>query len=173
MLPPLLCKSLPSSISVTKQFHEASLQSLWRVAWRKSPCYDHINSIDPTTPSRTFMKINKNLGKKHTAIYTQLRTGHIPLNKHLHRFKCCDTPLCLQCANNCPETVHHFLFDCPKYAREQHELQIKLGQKALSIGHLVASKHTQQSLFNFINKTQQLKAVFGDILIPPKEPAKA
>ena len=153
-LPPSLCKSLPSSISATKQFHEASLQSLWRVAWRKSPRYDHINSIDPTTPSRTFMKINKNLGKKHTTIYTQLHTGHIPLNKHLHHFKCCDTPLCLQCANNCPETVHHFLFNCPKYARERHKLWIKLGQKVLSIGHLLASKHTQQSLFNFINKTQ-------------------
>ena len=50
-LPPSLRKSLPSSISATKQFHEASLQSLWRVAWRKSPRYDHINSIDPTTPS--------------------------------------------------------------------------------------------------------------------------
>ena len=117
-LPPSLCKSLPSSISAIKQYHEASLQSLWRVAWRKSSRYDHINSIDPTTPSRTFMKLNKNLSKKHTALYTQLRTGHIPLNRHLHRFKCSETPLCLQCPNNCVETVHHFLFNCPKYARE-------------------------------------------------------
>ena len=91
-LPPSLRKKLPSSISATKQHHEASLQSLWRVAWCKSTHYDHINSIDTTTPSRTFMKLNKNLGKKHTAMYTQLRTGHISLNKHLHRFKRSDTP---------------------------------------------------------------------------------
>ena len=172
LLPPSLRKSLPSSISATKQFHEASLQSLWRVAWRKSPRYDHINSIDPTTPSRTFMKLNKNLAKKHTAIYTQLRTGHIALNKHLHRFKRSESPLCLQCTNNCPETVHHFLFDCPKYVRERHDLRIKLGQKALSIGHLLANKHAQQAFFTFVNKTQRLKAVFGDIPTPPKDPAK-
>ena len=118
------------------------------------------------------MKLNKNLSKKHTALYTQLRTGHIPLNRHLHQFKRSETPLCLQCPNNCVETVHHFLFDCPKYARERHALRIKLGQKALSISHLLASKHAQQELFTFINKTQRLKAVFGDILIPPKVPAK-
>ena len=173
MLPPSLCKKLPSSISTTKQFHEASLQSLWRVAWRKSTRYDHINSIDPTTPSQTFMKLNKNLGKKHTAMYTQLHTGHISLNKHLHRFKRSVTPLCLQCTDNCPETIHHFLFDCPKYARERHNMRIKLGQKALSVGHLLASKHAQQELFTFINKMQRFKAVFSGIPIPPKEPAKS
>lgn len=36
--------------------------------------------------TQMFMKLNKNANKKHTAIYTQLWTGHISLNKHLHRF---------------------------------------------------------------------------------------
>ena len=157
-LPSSLHKDLPSSLSAIKQHHEAGLQSLWTGMWRKSPRHDHINSIDPSTPSRSFMKLTKNLDKKHTAIYTQLRTGHIPLNKHLHRFKSSETPLCFQCDNNCPETVHHFLFNGPKYVRERHVLRIKLGRKALSTRDLLASKHAQQALFKFINDTQRLKS---------------
>ena len=117
-LPPALRNGLPSSLSTTKQYHEASLQRIWMDSWSKSPRHDHLNSIDPSTPSRAFMKLTKNASKKNTSIYTQLRTGHIPLNKHLHRFKRSDTPLCLQCDGSCMETVHHFLFDCPKYSRE-------------------------------------------------------
>ena len=77
------------------------------------------------------MKLTKLVNKKHTAVYTQLRTGHIPLNKHLFRFKRSDTDICLQCDSNCPETVHHYFFDCPKYVRERHTLRIKLGQKVV------------------------------------------
>ena len=157
-LPSSLHKDLPSSLSAIKQHHEAGLQSLWTGTWRKSPRHDHINSIDPSTPSRSFMKLTKNLDKKHTAIYTQLRTGHILLNKHLHCFKSSETPLCFQCDNNCPETVHHFLFNGPKYVRERHVLRIKLGRKALSTRDLLASKHAQQALFKFINDTQRLKS---------------
>ena len=60
--------------------------------------------------------------------------------------------------------VHHYLFDYPKYVRERHTLCVKLRQKALSITHLLTSKHAQQALFAFINATERLKATFGDIL---------
>ena len=171
-LPPSLRKPLPKSLSVTKQYHDASLQRLWLTTWKNSPRHDHINSIDPSTPSKKFMKLTNIANKKHTAIYTQLHTGHIPLNKHLFRFKKSDTDLCLQCDSKCPETVHHYLFDCPKYVRERHTLRIKLGKKALSMSHLLNSKHAQQALFAFINASQRLKATFGVIPVPPKEPVK-
>jgi len=38
-------------------------------------------TIDPSSPSKAFMKLMKYLGRKQPSIYIQLRMGHIPLNK--------------------------------------------------------------------------------------------
>ena len=114
-LPVALKQPLPSSISVLKQYHNSGLRSLWANLWRQSPHHQHITSIDPFLPSNVFTKLMNSIGKKHMAIYTQLCLGHIPLNKHLHCIKRSDTPLCLQCENNKPENIHHYLFECCKY----------------------------------------------------------
>ena len=50
-LPSALRNGLPSSLSATKQYHKASLQRIWMDSWSKSPRHDHLNSIDPSTPS--------------------------------------------------------------------------------------------------------------------------
>ena len=46
-------------------------------------------------------------------ILFRLQSGHCRLNSHLHRIKCAVSPDCELC--HCPETVRHFLIDCPKY----------------------------------------------------------
>ena len=50
-----------------------------------------------------------------------LRTGHSPLNKHLHRTGQRDSPNCSHC-HTTPEGRRHFLLECPQYqaARERH-----------------------------------------------------
>ena len=164
-LPAALKHPLPSSISALKQYHNSSLLSVWSRTWHQSPRYHHIASIDPSLPSNAFTKLTKSIGKKHAAIYTQLRTGHIPLNKHLHRIKKSDTPLCLQCGDNKQENVHHFLFECRKYDRERHALRTKLGRGTFSIRCLLAGKRAQRPLFKYINETMRLAATFGDVLI--------
>lgn len=70
--------------------------------------------------------------KSKAGLLFQLRSGHIALSKHLHRLKKSDTLNCLQCDRSAPETVHHFPFDCPRYARQRHKLRNKLGRQALS-----------------------------------------
>ena len=132
LLPKILCKPLPLSISAAKQDHNARIQNEWQRLWKRSLRYDHMATIDSSLPSRAFTKLMKHLGKKQSSLYVQLRTGHTPLNKHLYRFKCSDTPLCLQCNDEHPESVHHFLFECQRYDRERHILCTRLGQKALS-----------------------------------------
>ena len=84
---------LPSSTSALKQHHNGSLLMLWSNIWCQSPRHPHIASIDPSLPLNVFTKLTKSLGKRHTVIYTQLRMGHIPLNKHLHRIKRSGTTL--------------------------------------------------------------------------------
>jgi len=121
-LPKSLRKCLPLSISAMKQANEDCLHKKWQEEWMASPRHPHINALDPTQTTRSFMKLVGHLKKKHTAIYVQLRTGHIPLNKHLHRIKKSASQSCLQCEGDHIETIHHLLFDCPRYARERHIL---------------------------------------------------
>ena len=43
-------------------------------------------------------------------------TGHIGLNKHLHRINRSDTPNCPNCIDT-EETVAHYIGQCPAYSR--------------------------------------------------------
>jgi len=165
-LPKLLRKRLPLSISAMKQANEDHLQKRWQEEWMASPRHPYINTLDPNQTTRSFMKLVGRLKKKHTAIYVQLRTGHIPLNKHLHQIKKSTSQSCLQCEGHHVETVHHLLFDCPRYARERHILRQKIGHNALSTSHLLSAKPAQQALFRFIDSTKCLHSTFGDIPIP-------
>jgi len=167
-LPKTLWKSLPLSTSAVKQSHNNQLQKKWHETWENSPCHPHIKAIDPSNTPKSFLRLAGHLKKKHTAIYTQLCTSHILLNKHLYRIKKSASPKCLQCGDDQIESVHHFLFDCSRYNREWHILQQKLGREASSIPHLLSRKSAQQALFRYIDSTKRLHTVFGDIPTPPK-----
>jgi len=167
-LPKTPWKKLPMSTSAAKQTHENQLQRRWHEEWKNSPRHPHIEALDPSQMPNSFLRLTGHLKKKHTSIYIQLRTGHIPLNKHLHRIKKSTTPECLQCGDNQIETVHHYLFDCPRYNRERHVLRQKLGRSTSSTSYLLSEKAAQQALFRYIDNTKRLHPVFGNIPIPPK-----
>ncbi|KIK81533.1 hypothetical protein PAXRUDRAFT_44789, partial [Paxillus rubicundulus Ve08.2h10] len=54
------------------------------------------------------------LPKRHAAIIFQLQTGHVPLNKHLHRIAHAESPKCPGCHTR-DETILHYLLECPAY----------------------------------------------------------
>jgi len=56
-LPTALRNPLPRSIPTLKQTHNAKLTKLWKDEWSKSPRFPHLSSIDPTLPSKAFMKL--------------------------------------------------------------------------------------------------------------------
>ncbi|KIK26902.1 hypothetical protein PISMIDRAFT_94142, partial [Pisolithus microcarpus 441] len=93
-------------------------------------------------------------------------TNHTPLNQHLHQIKRSDTPFCLQCSKITPENVHHFLFQCPRYDREQHTLFTTLGRVAMSINYLLTNSNMQAHLLKYIDATKRLKDTFSDISLP-------
>ncbi|KIO14581.1 hypothetical protein M404DRAFT_101526, partial [Pisolithus tinctorius Marx 270] len=103
------------------------------------------------------------LPKRQTSLYIQLRTGHIPLNKHLHRIGRSDTPMCLQCGGTSQESVHHYLFQCARYVRECHILQRALGRDATSMAYLLTNSKAQPHLLRYISATKRLQKTFGEI----------
>ncbi|KAG2749477.1 hypothetical protein P692DRAFT_201650334, partial [Suillus brevipes Sb2] len=94
----------------------------------------------------------------------QLRSGHVPLNKYLHRISKSKSPSprCQQC-NEREETVHHFLVSCPKYARQSATLRNEIGPRASQLQHLLSNCHSTKALFMYIASTKRFVQTFGDV----------
>ncbi|KAH9019426.1 hypothetical protein EDB85DRAFT_2153746 [Lactarius pseudohatsudake] len=89
LLPTLLKKGIKTSKSAVKQALHAKRKTKWREEWEKSTRYEKTKRFDPSLPSRKFIELisNKKLSRAMASKMFQLRTGHIPLNAYLHRFK--------------------------------------------------------------------------------------
>lgn len=162
-LPLKLRTPLPRSVSALKQWYNKRLTSLWLREWKQSPRYRRMSNIEPNFPSKSFVELAGSLRKKQTGIYIQLRTGHIPLNRHLHRIKKSDTPLCLQCGEVTEESIQHYLFRCPRYERERHVLHMALGRKATQAAYLLNNVNARTHLLKYINATKRLRTPFGEV----------
>ncbi|KIN94669.1 hypothetical protein M404DRAFT_83027, partial [Pisolithus tinctorius Marx 270] len=156
-LPPTLKEQLPLSVSALKQAYNTKLKAIWNKTWKRSPRYSRLASIDPLLPGNSFVKLTASLPKKQTSLLIQLRTGHVPLNSHLHRFKRSDSPACTQCKGNYLENVHHYLFQCTRYNRERHVLQNALGRDATSKAFLLSNAKARPHLLKFIATTRRLQ----------------
>jgi hypothetical protein len=100
--------TLPHSKSATVQeFHRKPKQRAV-CFWRKSERYTQMRDIDPSIPSSKYWKAISGLPCKHASLLTQLYTGHVPLNAHLHHIGKAETPLCPACHQH-EETVHHYI----------------------------------------------------------------
>jgi hypothetical protein len=97
------------------------------------------------------------------------RTGHAPLNKHLHCIRKTES-------SHCPhrlriqETVHHFLLSCPFYRRERNILINVLGRKASSISYLLTDPNATPHLVRYVNVSGRLKTTPGEVPLPHKPP---
>lgn len=74
-------------------------------------------------PSNKYLDLVGKICRKQSAILTQLRTGHSPLNHHLFRIRCAESPVCSHCPGLVVETVRHFLLQCPRYQQERRKLK--------------------------------------------------
>lgn len=92
----------------------------------------------------------------------QLRTGHAPLNKHLHTIGKADTPICPAC-NEHRETVMHYLVDCPAYENLRIALTDALGRAARSVAVLLGRAYAIEPLFKFIAGTRRFEESYGDL----------
>ncbi|KAJ6619243.1 hypothetical protein B0H10DRAFT_1793786, partial [Mycena sp. CBHHK59/15] len=103
-----------------------------------------------------------------------LHTGHCILNKHLHRIKKSETPLC-PCCFQTDETIHHFLLTCPAHHNARCTLHRLGGQDSHHVNKLLSKPTLLPLLFQFIARTTHFRNVFGDIpdMPVPKPPKTA
>ncbi|KAG2110706.1 hypothetical protein DEU56DRAFT_749788 [Suillus clintonianus] len=92
----------------------------------------------------------------------QLRTGHAPLNKHLHRIRGAETPTCPACEES-EETVHHYLMECPAYRAQRDVLQRSMPNRAYHIRRLLSNGEFLPNLFKYIAATKRLENAFGNV----------
>jgi hypothetical protein len=127
----------------------------------KSPQYQRMHKIDPSIPSPQFMKISSLLTRRAASLLIQLRTGHVPLNKHLHQNRqahCCHAHHTLD--------AKRLLITTSWYAQERRKLKQHLGQAGCS---LLLNAKAFPHLFKFVHATHQLIITFGNVALPDKD----
>ena len=113
-----------------------------------------MRQVDPALPSSRFPKLVAPLARRNTSLLIQLRTGHVPLNHHLHTIGPADTQRCPGCGA-AKETVLHFVLQCPKYALQRRVYFGPLGrnvpvwqcQRAIEVGESVGRAWLNSSSF--------------------------
>jgi ribonuclease HI len=156
--------TLPLSISALKQEHYQRSLSRWKQIWQTSPRFERMHRLDPSLLDRSFIKLTSTFPKRLTGILIGLRTGHIALNKHLHRLGKSPSMYCPHCPQTV-ETVHHYLLACPQYRAERHNLSIALGRQATSPQYLLTNVEATPHLIRFLNNTKRLAPIFGEVSI--------
>ncbi|KAA1478901.1 hypothetical protein DENSPDRAFT_750033, partial [Dentipellis sp. KUC8613] len=81
-----------------------------------------------------------------------LRSGHAPLNKHLHTIGVEQSPTCPACGQR-DETVQHFLLTCPAYGDGRRCLGRTIGRCALCIPSLLTEPSLFEHLFQYVHET--------------------
>jgi ribonuclease HI len=158
-LPKALQGSLPLSKSAVKQAYAERIKMRAARFWRRCPRYQRTVKIDKSLPSKKFLSLVQQLPRTKASLLLQLRTGHAPLNKHLHRIHRADSPLCPACQLE-EETVHHFIITCPARQKHRTPLEIALRRDARSITKLLTSPKAIPLLFRYIHETGRFRNVF-------------
>ncbi|KAI0308856.1 hypothetical protein OF83DRAFT_1033724, partial [Amylostereum chailletii] len=105
-------------------------------------------------------KLIEPLTRKQTSILTQLRTGHAPLQSHLHSIGKAEHPNCLLCATG-REDVRHYIMRCPKFHEARRRLRRRIGRAADHLEELLTNGAHMDNLFQFINETKRFRTTYG------------
>ena len=140
------------SKSAIKCAYSGKLQQKAQWTWEKSLWFNRMKDMEPTTPSKAYIKLIANLPRWLASTLTQLRTGHAPLAKHLHWIKKGDSPICTACLQR-PETVQHLLLHCPAHWEARQALQNNTRGRNIDIKKLLTTPNTLKHMLKFITNT--------------------
>ena len=160
-------KSLPTSISATRQTLKGSIKKRWKSEWKVSPRHPKSSNIDCSLPSDNFIHIAGQLKRPQASILIQMRTGHLPLNVVLHRIKRSDTSDCPHCGNGTSETILHYLFICPHYETARRRIHAATQREKNVFAFLLGSRKGIPLLLHYISDTGRFRTTFGDVRPPP------
>ncbi len=110
--------------------------------------------IDSSLPSNIYLKLinDDRLTRADRSPIYQLRTGHIPLNGYLERFKRVDNARCHACGHP-KENVQHYHLDCPAYAHERWALFKHCKAKDPKLKDILNNSKLAVPLANYIQPT--------------------
>ena len=130
-------------------------------------------NIDNSYPFDKFRQISSKLTRAKASILIQIRTGHVPLNAYLFRFKKHHTSRCNACylttRRHRDKTVKHFLFECPEYKWERADMDRTLGHNSRDLQILLSEEKNVKALLKYIGKTKRLKITQGEVPPQPNE----
>ena len=162
LLPPTLRKTLPVSLPKAKQVYNKALETQAAERWRTSKRGQKMRQVDPALPSSRFPKLVAPLAWRNTSLLIQLRTGHVPLNHHLHTIGRANTQRCPGCGA-AKETVLHFVLQCPKYALQRRVYFGPLGRNGQRLEYLLSTKEGIERLFKLVNAARRLHQTFDEL----------
>ncbi|KAJ7107435.1 hypothetical protein C8R44DRAFT_541926, partial [Mycena epipterygia] len=90
----------------------------------------------------------------------QLRTGHIPLAKHLFRINKADSPIC-PCCGQANETVAHYLLHCSAHADARCKLVRAGGLLTCALPKLLGVPSLYPHLFCYLARTGRFHTIHG------------
>ena len=153
-LPKLLRKKLKYSKSAAIQDENLIRKERWARDWAASPRHAKFKHIDASLPSRKFIKLisNTKISRSDASKFFQLRSGHIPLNAYLFRFKRKESAQCPACGAQ-KETPQHYLMECPAYSHERWKLGPKKGEQELKFAELLSSGKKTVAVAHYMQAT--------------------
>ncbi|KAJ7639653.1 hypothetical protein DFH06DRAFT_1001628 [Mycena polygramma] len=116
----------------------------------------------------SYIELAEELPRSLAVLLLQLRTGHIPLARHLHKINKADSPIC-PCCRPADETVSHFLLHCPAHRDARRELARAGGLRTTSIIKLLGEKALFPHLFRYLARTGRFHTVHGQLPPPPDQ----
>jgi ribonuclease HI len=165
-LPHALRSPLPPSIGVTKHQFLLRLREEWAISWSRSPRKVRMEKFDEDFPFEKHRKSLEHLTRIQSSLIFQLRSNHLPLNHYLHRIGKIPLKRCEQCwrrrRTEATETVIHFLFECPSYEYERHDLDKKLGRSSRDLKAIFSDPDKTRVLLTYIGRTRRFKEL-GDV----------
>ncbi len=164
-LPVPLRRPLPMSVSRARQNFANELRRRASVRWKASPRSLRLVDIDGALPSKKYDELCTSLPRRHANLLFQLRTGHVPLNKHLARIGKVLSESCPMCGE-AAETVAHYLLVCPSFAMNRAAHYAPLGFSGRRLKVLLNSPKAMRPLFGYINSTARFRRVFGTLTAP-------
>jgi ribonuclease HI len=161
---------LPLSKAAIKQTKKAELQQKELEGWQKSTRFTRMQGIDKRYPYKKFRKWREHLTRAQGSILTQIRSGHLPTNTYLKRFKKQDDDYCDNCLKNSnwmiPETIKHYILDCPAYDDSREELKRRTGRaNTVDLERLFWTEIGTRELLNYIDSTGRFKQTYGRLRI--------
>ena len=160
-------KSLPLSISATRQTLKSDIKKRWKSKWKVSPRYSSASNIDYSLPSDNYIHIANQLTRNQASVLIQLRTGHLPLNTVLFRIKRSDTPHCPHCHNGTRETLVHYIFFCPHYEHARQRIHAVTSREKNAIAFLLGTRKGIPHLLRYVGETGRFATTFGDVTPKP------